>query len=86
MSLRTKGHYPFLLKFNCRESFHNMLLTYNPQSWSVQFYFSLPPGIFMSGLEKISHMEIMACINPNKQYAAHMLSCHGLASWHHIMV
>ena len=39
MSRRTKGHYPFLLKFNRRESFHNPSLTYNPQSRSVQFIF-----------------------------------------------
>ncbi len=39
MSWRTKGHYPFSLKFNRRESFHNPPLTYNPQSRSVQFFF-----------------------------------------------
>ncbi len=36
MSRRTEGHYPFLLKFNRREAFHNPLLTYHPQSRSVR--------------------------------------------------
>ena len=34
-----------MLKFNRRESFHNLLLMYNPQSLSVQFFFLLLPGI-----------------------------------------
>ena len=77
MSRRTKGHYPFLLQFNRRESFHNPLLTYNPQSRSVQFYFSLPPGIFMSGLEKFSHMEIHGLHKPQQT----ICRAHAVMSW-----
>ncbi len=39
MSRRTKGHYPFSLKFNRRESFHIPPLADNSQSRSVRFFF-----------------------------------------------
>jgi hypothetical protein len=58
MSRRTKGHYPFLLKFNRSESFHNPPAHVQSLSRSVQFFFLLPPGFLMSGLKKNSLPDI----------------------------
>jgi hypothetical protein len=43
MSWRTIWHYPFLLKFNRREGFHQLPLTYDAQITVCPVKFFLPP-------------------------------------------
>ena len=50
---RTKGHYPFSIKFNHRESFHNLLLAYNLNHGLSSFFFT-PATNLNVRLEKIS--------------------------------